>query len=224
MDFASLIVMTVSSALIDSFDVCAFALFLSILMSAALIDVKHAYIVGWSFIGGVYTGYLALGLVLRNLVRVLPVKLLASIMLIYGIAALVLSTRGGGRSEVVCREDDIPCRLANALNLHRLAKGVLPALVIGVIAAFTVMPCTANLYILYNIVTAPYGYSLWIPLTMLYVAVFVSPLIAILLTFIGIVRIDSVYRGIVKYEKYFKIVGALIIISAALYMLIYAIE
>ena len=232
-DLVALIGFAVTWALIDSFDPCIFALFATLLASSMLVDTKQALRVGAAFIASTYIGYVLFGLLLRiastyifellsRIAAVLgaPIKLLALLLYAYGLFALASALFSAKREEVVCREDDVTCKLANRLRLTKFASGVLPAAVLGIVASFTLMPCSAGLYILYNIVTRQYSYALWIPLTLLYVAVFVLPLVLILLAFFGLSKRSNIYVALLKYEGLIKLAGSLIMLSAATYMVL----
>jgi cytochrome c biogenesis protein CcdA len=219
-DLIALIGLAVTWALIDSFDPCIFALFATLLASSMLVDTKQALRVGAAFIASTYIGYVLFGLLLRIAVLRAPIKLLALLLYAYGLFALASALFSAKREEVVCREDDVTCKLANRLRLTKFASGVLPAAVLGIVASFTLMPCSAGLYILYNIVTRQYSYALWIPLTLLYVAVFVLPLVLILLAFFGLSKRSNIYVALLKYEGLIKLAGSLIMLSAATYMVL----
>lgn len=218
---ASILTWVVSMALIDSVDPCIFAMYASILASSMLAGTREAVKVGSTFIASIYAGYFLFGLLLRVASMRLPVWLLATLVLAYGVVNLALALRGReGKRKLVCREDDIPCRLASAFNLAKLVKSPLWIAVLGFIASFTLLPCSAGLYVLYQFVTGYYNYpfSLWIPLTMLYVAVFVLPLVLILLAFMGLSSVIKLHEVLLARERLVKVVGSAIMVSAAIYM------
>jgi hypothetical protein len=221
-NIVSLLGQVVLWALIDSVDPCIFALFLSILTSSIMISVRNAIKTGITYILSIYIGYVIFGLLLRVTAIRLPIEVLVGIILIYGSTMLFSSLRRRGvstSSEIICREDDIPCRIANLLNFRKFVKGLAPVAFLGFISAFTLLPCSAGLYILYNIVTTVYSYSIWVPLTLFYVAIFVLPLIAFMFTVVGLTSLGDVYRYLVKHERIVKVVGSLIMISSGIYMI-----
>lgn len=219
---ATLVFMVMAFAIVDSVDPCVFVLFISMLTSSLLVSVKHAIKIGCSFIISMYMGYTLFGLLIRYALPSLPRGLLALIILLYATVVGLLALFTGKRKseEFVCREDDVPCRIISKLRLHQVAFNTVTAGLIGFIASFTLLPCSAGLYFVYNIATARYGYTLWIPLTLLYVAIFVLPLILILLGFIGLSRVGSIYSRIVGLEKPLKILASLIMYIIALDLLL----
>ena len=211
--------MAVVWALIDSVDPCIFALLASILASSILVDAKLALKVGFSFIAGVYAGYVVFGVLIRYATLRLPLELLATIVITYGLCMLVATFVSAKRSDLVCKEDDVACAIASKLKLAKIARGPLTSGLLGVISAFTLLPCSAGLFVLYNITTRSYSYLLWIPLTLLYVGVFILPLAAIVLSFVGLYHTRPLYQFLVSHEKQVKIAGAIIMMSTGLYML-----
>jgi len=223
LDFSTLIFMIVHWALIDSVDPCVFALFVAILISASLISVRHLIKVGSAFISSIFLGYLAFGALLRFLAGGLPRWLLSIATLSYGLVMLVNSLRSGEvvTQLFVCREDELPCRIINTLKLNKISGiDVLSTVIIGFIASFTLLPCSAGLYIIYNIIMLEYGFLTWLLTSVLYVIIFETPLILILLFFAGFSKIKKVNETLMSKQKIIKIIGSLIMIAMSVYILI----
>lgn len=222
-EFLGLVGLLVSWALADSVDPCIFTLFASILTSASLINIRSVVRVGVSFIASTFVGYMLFGFVIRVLAGGLPRWMMSLVMLVYGVASLLSAIRGGvgGQALFVCREDELPCRIVNALRLTEVSRAeVIPTMIIGVVASFTLLPCSAGLYILYNTIMSQHGFHVWLPLTTLYVTIFELPLILILLVFIGVSRVRHVSKVLLSRQRLVKIAGAAIMISASLYLLL----
>ncbi|MEM0347634.1 MAG: transmembrane electron transporter [Zestosphaera sp.] len=222
LELPSLIFMLVYWALIDSVDPCIFALFVSILISASLMNIRHVVKIGSTFIISTFLGYLAFGALLRFLAGGLPRWLLGLATLSYGLVMLVntLKSKETDTQLFVCREDNLPCRIINTLKLDKVSRAeVLPTATLGVIASFTLLPCSAGLYILFNIVMIEYGFLTWLLLSLLYVAVFETPLILILLFFVGFSRTKRVNEALMSKQKAIKVIGSLTMITVSIYIL-----
>lgn len=222
-NIATLLFTAVTFALIDSIDPCVFTLFISILTSSILVDVKHALKVGCSFILSLYFGYVLFGLLIRYASLTLPRVVLGLIVIFYALVVLWLAIHGGKAKtslEPLCREGDVPCIIASRLKTAIAALNTLTAGLLGFIAAFTLLPCSAGLYFVYNITIAKFGYTLWIPLTLIYVAVFVSPLVLIMVMFMGLSKVGNIYLRIVNHERVLKIAASVIMLVVALDLLL----
>ncbi|MEM1803809.1 MAG: hypothetical protein QXO48_03710 [Desulfurococcaceae archaeon] len=217
-DIATLLAMVAVFALVDSVDPCIFMLFVSMLTSSALVNVKYALKIGCTFILSVYIGYVIFGLLLRYAALSLPAYLLVLVMVLYALTTLTMTLRREKSSEVVCRENDVPCWLINKLRLNTIPVNAVSAGIVGFIASFTLLPCSAGLYILYNYTTRNFGYELWIPLTLLYVFIFVLPLILIMLSIAGLVKRRGVYTALTKYEKQVKVAAAIVMLILAVHI------
>lgn len=215
-----ILVVVLTYALLDSFDPCIYTLFALILSSSILIDVKYAARNGGAYIIALYIGYVIFGVLLKYLAVRVPTHMLAIVMFMYGFFTLATSARRPQSNELVCREDELPCRVASALRLNKLVnKSALSAFVLGILSSFALLPCSAGFYIAYNIVTKNYEFSTWILLTLLYVAIFVSPLVLIYIAMVFISKLKFAYGLILRNERAIKVAGSLIMISTAVYIL-----
>ncbi len=213
----------IPSALVDSIDPCVFALFASMLISASLTNVSRVVKVGMVFILSAYLGYVAFGFILRHLVISMPRYLIGLIMLAYGVVMLVyaLFTTRLDREEYVCREDMLKCRLINALKLAKKPVTNLTIVsLLGFAAAFTLFPCTAGLYILFNVIAIQYDMLTWLALTATYVAIFVTPLVLILTAFVGVTKVKEIQEKLLKHQNIVRVFGSVIMITASTYILV----
>ncbi|MEM3975768.1 MAG: hypothetical protein QXJ84_06730 [Desulfurococcaceae archaeon] len=224
MDFNELLRLIIVLALIDSIDPCIYAIFALIVVSATLVNLKYAVKAGTTFIASVYFGYVAFGMLLRYAFIRLPMQLLAVLLLIYGFTLLLysaLTRKKGYVGELVCREDDVPCKVASILRLDRLVYKGLPMIsVLGLVSSFTLLPCSAGLFLAFNVILKNYEFWVWLPSTLFYVLVFVSPLILLLLALIYVSKLKAVYDILLKHEKFLKMIGSLIMVSTAIYILL----
>jgi len=229
LDFSiwQLLTLIVFGALADSIDPCIFALYVSLLLSASLAGLKHIAKTAAAFVSSVYIGYLLFGVILKTLVAswTPPRWILSAILIVYALAMIVYTMFFEGEaSEMVCREDRIECKIASTLNLNRFANtktSVFIISVLGFVASFTLLPCSAGLYIVFNFVTANMELLLWFPLAMLYTAIFVSPLILIAIAVAGLTKIEKAYRYLLSRQRLFKVAASIAMIIIALILPFY---
>jgi hypothetical protein len=215
-------------ALIDSFDPCFYALFTNIYVSALMVNYKYARRAGLAFIFAVYLGYFTIALLARTLLLVasLPMRYLGIALCVYGTfnLGLVLLKRARGlvgREDLVCREDDVACKVASRLELDKyVTRGVLVVLFIGLMSSFTILPCSAQLLFSYTLITLNMHVVTWTMLTLYYVLVFISPVIALYLAMIGFSKLKPYQQLIARNEWLVKLIGSLLMISVAVYILL----
>lgn len=189
MTLLALVAALIGLAALDSVNPCFLALYTTLVAaSASLGGSSAALATGLAIAAGVYTGYYLLGLGLSQALTILgePLRLaLAIAMLLLGFRAIgeALQLHGHG-SERECRV----CRLVEERN--RL--GILGLYGLGLIASWTLLPCTAGPYVAAIVLLGSQPLLLKLALLALYNLVFIAPLIAIL------VGATSVAR---KYEK-----------------------
>jgi cytochrome c-type biogenesis protein len=222
-DLPSLIVWVVTSALIDSIDPCFYALYLSIIASTTLSNIGDVLKTAGAFLSSVYLGYLLFGFLLKSLAsQVLIEKWQTGILLLlYGLAliAYTLLTRNKDEEGELCKEDKLECKIIDKLGL---ARGfAIPYLVLlGLFSSLTILPCSAGLYIVYIVITTRYNVLIWLPLTMLYVLVFISPLILMTAALVGLARIGNILSIIMRHDRLFKTLGAVLALVAGIYLIL----
>lgn len=219
----SLIIWIATSALVDSIDPCFYALYVSILLSASLADLKRILKNAGLFLSSVYFGYLFLGLLLRSVASFILIERWHTglILIIYGAIMIgyTFIVSRNARNEELCRDDRLECRLIKTFKIARSLTG--PYLVIlGLFASLTILPCSAGLYVVYVILTAKYEISVWLPLTAFYVLVFISPLIVLTAGIVGITKIKTVFSALIEREKIFKIIGGLLALTVGIYLIL----
>jgi len=235
LDLQYLIPLVISYALVDSIDPCFFAIYASILLSLGLINLNELLKASFLFISSVGVGYFILGFLIRSILQwTAPSRIVAVLMIVaYGSAVVIyevirLLKKTSGLLEFVCREDaGLLCRVVSTLRPSRITVDFprifkyAYLIVIGLVLSFVILPCSAGLYIVYNIVTTSTPVYLWIPLTLLYIVVFVSPLVLITLTLAGAFRViknlETTWSNISKYAEIAKLVGGVLAITTGIY-------
>ncbi len=210
-------------ALIDSFDPCVFAIYSALLISASMISIRKTVTMGSVFIVSVYIGYLLFGMLLRYVALSLPRYVLAIATALYGTIIFLhtIAKRGRAGDGNVCREDEIVCKIGRILRLDKfMNRGTVFTFLIGFIAAFTLFPCTAGMYIIFNVLTIELSVIEWLPIVLFYIAIFISPLILILLSFIGIIRFKSIHNILLSNQDRIKLIGSILLIAISMYVLV----
>jgi len=213
-------------ALGDSFDPCFFALVAGIFISATAVNYKYAIRAGAVFTVFVYIGYFIMGLIAKTLIQLasIPIEYLGVFLILYGGITLTASllkkeSSTTQRDQFVCREDDIPCRIASKLDLeHYATKGLIVVGFMGLLSSFTILGCSAGLFFQYIIWTETIHLDLsaFILLTLYYVAVFVSPIVILLLSLAGLLRLKNIHSTIIKHGRVVKVLGSLVMITVGL--------
>lgn len=219
----SLVVWVVTSALIDSIDPCFYALYLSIIASTTLSNIRNVVKTAGAFLSSVYLGYLLFGFLLKSLAsQVLIEKWQTGILLLlYGLALIAYTHLARNKDEKggLCKEDKLECKVINKLGLARRFE--IPYLVLlGLFSSLTILPCSAGLYIVYVVITTKYNILIWLPLTMLYVLVFISPLILMTAGLVGLARIGNILSIIMRHDRLFKTIGAVLALAAGIYLIL----
>ena len=209
MPLPALIAALIGLAALDSVNPCFLALYTTLVAaSASLGGSSAALATGLAIAAGVYTGYYLLGLGLSQALSILgePLRfILAIVMLLLGFRAigeaLQLRERGSERECKVCR-----------LVEEKGKFGILGLYGLGLIASWTLLPCTAGPYVAAIMLLGGQPLFLRLVLLALYNLVFIAPLIAIL---VGATRIAK------KYEKLMPAMSAVAgVILVALAILI----
>lgn len=229
-DLRYFIAMVVTFALADSIDPCFFAIYASILasVSSSVYELRRVFYVGVSFIASVAIGYFLIGYIIRSFVGALPIgrNITAYVLIAYGVvvSAMAVLHRGNTPLTEACREDQgVTCRVVNAISERtlttlRMRLPYLYASLVGFLASFTILPCSAGLYIVYNVATAYLGLYMWVLLTILYVSVFISPLLLLSLAIVGLLRISR--KLYLKHFNSVKLLGGLLSVVVGIYVLL----
>lgn len=214
---SSLILSAISLAAVDSVNPCTLYLYTVLLLAASISGVaasarasfRHVMLVGLSFTLSVMLGYIMLGM---GLVAVLP-RLSKALLLAVGVGFGLWTIYAGvtGKERVVYRRGVMRV-------LTRASKSAILSCMLGLLAAFTLLPCSAGPYIVFlgMISNLPVIQSL--PLLLLYNVVFVSPLLAVLaLIALGISR-RRIRDFILKNHNKLSIASGLLLIAVVVYI------
>ncbi|MET1102277.1 MAG: hypothetical protein ABWW69_07380 [Pyrodictiaceae archaeon] len=179
----NLVLVMVSLALTDSINPCVITLFATLLISIATYNVatRRLATVSTAFIMGILAGYASLGILLSTGLSMVPLPhWLSSLILVgYGTILLAKTLKEGGTC-LACRVE-ARTRPRGLLSLDKLysLEGSWPHyLLLGLILSYTLLPCSAGPYLVYNVYIAGQPIVERILLILAYNVIFVSPLIA----------------------------------------------
>lgn len=237
MNVQHLLLLIIIYALIDSVDPCFFAIYVSVLISIGLTNLREVVKSGLLFISAVGLGYFILGYALRSLALHIDVSRSAAApyIILYGLIVTLyglfkLMKRSGLRTDQLCREESgALCRIARKLELSRVGSLPIPLrhaylIALGLVMSFTILPCSAGLYVVYNILLVNAPLYLWVFSTLLYILVFVSPLVIITFSLVGLVKITKYaasWGRIEKYSELIRVVGGIVAIITGVYLLLF---
>ena len=221
----------VSLAVADSINPCVLTLMVLLLMSLVLVGgVRVARLSALSFILAVFIAYLALGLGLIHILDVLPKWVAPLLAIFFGILMMLnllekpilafIARRGGFTSIDECPacieyEERVRPRLEKA------SRPVLWAFLLGLFVSFTLLPCSAGPYIVFNTLIAgkPLGKAL--QYLVAYNAIFVLPMVLVALVTTTFMSIEKVQHTIKAHESKLRIAGGLLLIVVGILLAIY---
>jgi cytochrome c biogenesis protein CcdA len=241
LDISYIIPLIATYALIDSIDPCFFAIYASVLVSLGLNSPGKILKAGLVFIIAVGLGYFTLGFLLRNVLSWVNLERssTAPLIILYGLVAILygavkLLRKSSNITELVCKEDTgTLCRVVKRIGLSEIRD--LPSVlkytylvVLGLVMSLTILPCSAGLYIAYILITANTPMYLWIPLTILYILVFVSPLVLVTMGLVGLFKAFKAAKYMVgwsiseRYSELLRIIGGVIATTTGIYLYYYS--
>ncbi|MCS7112467.1 MAG: hypothetical protein RMJ00_04460 [Nitrososphaerota archaeon] len=212
----------ISLAAVDSINPCTFLLFTAILLLAVgSIGRGRGLTVGLSFIIAVFIGYYLLGLGLSFIMSITPY--LKYIVGLAGLTAgLVNLARGFGREFKPGTPEAIRRFVYGLAGLAYVSP--LVSFTLGFIVSLTLLPCSGGPYfvgiaLLSNIREPLYRYTL----LLLYDAVFISPLLLILLLAILSSRYHERLNALRTpgKAKAMQITGGLVLASISIYLILF---
>jgi cytochrome c-type biogenesis protein len=170
-----------ANAVLDSVNPCTFYIY-ALLVTAATLKAGHngATRVAAGFVAGVYTGYLALGLATAAALQIaaarLPAWLLSLLLAAYAVVLLAQAAREARGGRPILRHGSA---LRN--RVLRAAGSPVAAYLLGLLASFTLLPCSSGPLLAFLALATGMGYSLAevAALLLLYNLVFVAPLAAV---------------------------------------------
>ena len=201
-------------ALSDAVNPCAVFIYTTLLIASILASSGRKRLplaTGAAFIAAVYTGYLAIGLGLMTFLRYVPTWLLGVVAIGFGV--WVVATGVAGRSRVVAKE--------SLLDLvSRAATSTLLSFALGLLVTFTLLPCSSGPYVVFAGIASRYSTPMAVGLLALYNAVFVTPLVAIMLAVVLGMRHRAVQEFITRHSRGLSVAAGLILIGVGVYVLL----
>ncbi len=205
-------------ALADSINPCTFTLYAVMLLSVSMSGSRsRVAAVGIAFIAAIILGYFSLGMGLSQAATYLPRWAILAVATAYSSYLIVKSIRGLRSGQpVVCREGDESCRGGRLGELFSKRVGVAASFAVGLIASFTLLPCSAGPYIVFAMLISSQSLLRRIALLLVYDVIFVLPLTAILAAMLGVTRFEGVRERLVKYQPIIGFISASLLIAVAL--------
>lgn len=218
-------------AFIDSIDPCFFVFYTGILTAIYASNIKRLLKAAAAFIAPVFLGYTAFILGLRAIISssgIVNRAVIALVAVLLGLALVVDSCvkirarRGPGH---VCRESDVSCAIINKLRLNELVnvvvnseKGLLFLAFLGLLASFTLLPCTAGMAILFAMIYRGLPYLAFVLLSLWYSLIFTSPLVIITLGFLGATKVRRIRDFLMGRQEELRLAGGVIAILVGAYV------
>ncbi len=215
-------------ALTDSVNPCTFVLYAVMLVSVSVSGSRgKVAAVGATFVIAVMSGYLMLGLGLSEVASFLPRQLVLVIAFAYaafiiGRAVRDLTRSSGSGGAEVCREDDPECKAGRLARMFSKRVGILAAFALGLLASFTLLPCSAGPYIAFAMIISTQSLIERLTLLLAYNIVFVTPLILILVAMLGITKLSGVRDKLIKYSPHISLAGGVLLMIVAALMVLQA--
>jgi len=217
LDYVGLIAMTISLALVDSINPCTIYLYTLLLVAASIsaiaiekrVNKRRVIAVGLAFALAVMVGYILLGLGLLTVMTSLP-KILF-IVIGVGFGLWVIYSALMGKEKIIAKGRMIKL-------LPRASKNIVLSIVLGLLATFTLLPCSAGPYIVFTGIASKLPLIQAIPLLLLYNTIFILPLIVVLIAvLLGISR-ARIRELIVKHNRTLSVIAGTLLIIISIYI------
>ncbi len=221
----------VSLAVADSINPCVLTLMVLLLMSLVLIGgVRIARLSALSFILAVFIAYLALGLGLIHVLDVLPKWVAPLLAVVFGFLMmfnllekpiLAFIARRSGFTNIEECPACIEYEERVKPRLEKASRPILWAFILGLFVSFTLLPCSAGPYIVFNTLIAgkPLGKAL--QYLVAYNAIFVLPMVLVALATTTFMSIEKVQHTIKTHESKLRIAGGLLLIIVGILLAFY---
>ncbi len=198
-------------SLSDSINPCTFAVYTMLLIALSVrgLGGRAFYLVGISFISAVYISYYTLGLGLAFLAGRVPLRWAAYFAIAFGaytvLTGIYERSRVGGK------------RTLRKLAFSR-GGSVVGAMLLGFFVSTTLLPCSAGPYIVYAAIISRSPEMVPVLLA-LYNAVFILPLLLILLAFGSLRERKDVSRAMVRHSGELSVVSGVLIAVIGFWLL-----
>ncbi len=216
MDFLTALSLTVSLSLADSVNPCTIYLYTILLIAASIasigvekkVNYKRVIAVGLAFALAVLLGYLLLGLGLITFVSSLPKMFFTAVGVGFGL--WIIYSALSGRERVAAKKSMVKL-------LPRASKNILFSFALGLLATFTLLPCSAGPYIVFAGIASKLPLIQAATLLVIYNLVFIAPLIIVLMAILFGVSRQSIRDFLIKHNRVLSIIAGILLIAIALY-------
>ena len=89
---------------------------------------------------------------------------------------------------------------------------------IGIVASFTLLPCSAGPYLVFASLLSLSEWIARLGYLLVYVLIFISPLILILLGALGLTKVRGVNEYLLKHEAKIKLGAGIVLVLVAAYL------
>jgi len=217
LDYIGLIAMTVSLALVDSINPCTIYLYTLLLVAASLsaiaiekrVNKRRIIAVGLSFALAVMVGYILLGLGLLTVMASLPRILFVVIGVGFGL--WVIYSAFTGKEKVIAKGRMVKL-------LPKASKSIALSIALGLLATFTLLPCSAGPYIVFTGIASKLPLIHAVPLLLLYNTIFILPLIAVLIAILLGISRARIRELIIKHNRTLSIIAGTLLITISIYI------
>ncbi len=217
MDFFTALSLTVSLSLADSVNPCTIYLYTILLIAASIasisvekkVNYKRVIAVGLAFALAVWLGYLLLGLGLITFVSSLPKIFFTAVGVGFGL--WVIYSALSGRERVAAKKSMVKL-------LPKASRNILLSFALGLLATFTLLPCSAGPYIVFAGIASKLPLIQAATLLVIYNIVFISPLIIVLMAILLGVSRQSIRDFLIKHNRILSIIAGILLIAIAVYV------
>ncbi len=219
----------ISLALVDSINPCAIAV-LSLLIIAYMThnpkEKRQALLAGLFFIAAVYVLYFIYAVLLVHLLGFSMGLFAGSELYVYGVFSLVAIALGVYNVKDFFRYKpggllrEMPMkwrpRVQKILAGIESPKG---GFILGIFVTLFLLPCTIGPLVMACTLLAKYGVVAAVPWLLLYNAIFVLPMVAIVIAiYVGLTMVENVTEWKDKNIKYLHLIAGLIMTAIGLYL------
>lgn len=216
MNFLTALSLTISLSLADSVNPCTIYLYTILLIAASIasigvekkVNYRRVIAVGLAFALAVLLGYLLLGLGLITFASNIPKIFFTSVGVGFGL--WIIYSALTGRERVTAKKSMVKL-------LPKASKNILLSFSLGLLATFTLLPCSAGPYIVFAGIASKLLLIQAATLLLIYNLVFISPLIIVLMAILLGVSRQGIRDFLVRHNRILSIVAGILLIIVAIY-------
>ncbi len=207
----NLLFLTISLAAVDSINPCTIYLYILLLIAASVtgialekkITIRRVVSIGLAFILAVMVGYIILGLGLITVLSMVPKLVFTAVGV--GFGSWTIYSGLTGKEKVVAKRKVVKL-------LPHASKSVLLSILLGLLATFTLLPCSVGPYIVFTGVVSKLPLVSAAPLLLLYNIIFVLPLVAVLVAILLGISRSKIRELIIKHNRLLSIASGILLI------------